>query len=75
MGNLTVARGSLRNRVTIKEPWVPFQRIPMPPKLVFETWWHEAGKDRVSRPGWSWTAGEGLGTGPGGCNGLWTLGF
>eukprot|EP00198_Chlamydomonas_reinhardtii_P001725 XP_001691061.1 predicted protein [Chlamydomonas reinhardtii] len=33
--------------VTIKEPWVPFQRIPMPPKLVFETWWHEAGKDRV----------------------------
>ncbi|KAG2452538.1 hypothetical protein HYH02_002776 [Chlamydomonas schloesseri] len=33
--------------VSIKEPWVPFQRIPMPPQLVFETWWHEAGKERV----------------------------
>ncbi|KAG2445974.1 hypothetical protein HXX76_000577 [Chlamydomonas incerta] len=33
--------------VTLQEPWVPFQRIPMPPQLVFETWWHEAGKERV----------------------------
>ncbi|KAG2501478.1 hypothetical protein HYH03_001256 [Edaphochlamys debaryana] len=26
---------------TMEAPWLPFQRVPLPPQLVFETWWNE----------------------------------
>ncbi|EFJ50725.1 hypothetical protein VOLCADRAFT_116759 [Volvox carteri f. nagariensis] len=29
-------------------PWLPFTAVPLPPKLVFETWWHEKPQHRVN---------------------------
>ncbi|GIL70229.1 hypothetical protein Vretimale_3516 [Volvox reticuliferus] len=32
----------------IQAPWLPFSVVPLPPKLIFETWWHEGPQRRVA---------------------------
>ncbi|PNH04986.1 hypothetical protein TSOC_008788, partial [Tetrabaena socialis] len=33
--------------VALESPWLPFSVVPLPPKLVFETWWNEGPTQRV----------------------------
>ncbi|GLC43822.1 hypothetical protein PLESTB_000912100 [Pleodorina starrii] len=34
--------------VALTGPWLPFSLVPLPPKLVFETWWHEGPHQRIN---------------------------